>query len=121
MHNIDVLMKGRDRCTFLIHPDDAANLEIDDGQLAEVASAAGKVIALAEVTGDIMRGVVSLPHGWGHDREGMATSVAASKPGVNSNILSDENDLDPLSGNATLNAIPVTVTAAGDGRQDSAS
>ena len=113
MHNIDVLVKGRDRCTLLIHPDDAADLEIDDGQLAEVASATGKVIALAEVTEDIMRGVVSLPHGWGHDREGMATSVAASKPGVNSNILSNENDLDPLSGNATLNAIPVTVSAAG--------
>ena len=113
MHNIDVLVKGRDRCTLLIPPDDAADLEIDDGQLAEVASATGKVIALAEVTEDIMRGVVSLPHGWGHDREGMATSVAASKPGVNSNILSNENDLDPLSGNANLNAIPVTVSAAG--------
>ena len=113
MHNIDVLVKGRDRCTLLIHPDDAADLEINDGQLAEVASATGKVIALAEVTEDIMRGVVSLPHGWGHDREGMATSVATSKPGVNSNILSNENDLDPLSGNANLNAIPVTVSAAG--------
>ncbi len=98
MHNIDVLMKCRDRCTLLIHPDDAASPEIDDGQFAEVASAAGKVIAVAEVTENIMRGVVSLTHGWGHDREGMATSVAASKPGVNSNILSDENDLDPLSG-----------------------
>ena len=113
MHNIDVLVKGRDRCTLLIHPDDAADLEINDGQLAEVASATGKVIALAEVTEDIMRGVVSLPHGWGHDREGMATSVATSKPGVNSNILSNENDLDPLSGNANLNAIPVTASAAG--------
>ncbi len=113
MHNIDVLVKGRDRCTLLIHPDDAANLEIDDGQLAEVASATGKVVATAELTEDIMPGVVSLPHGWGHDREGMATSVATARPGVNSNILSNENDLDPLSGNATLNAIPVTVSAAG--------
>jgi anaerobic selenocysteine-containing dehydrogenase len=113
MHNIDVLVKGRDRCTLLIHPDDAANLEIDNGQLAEVASATGKIVATAELTEDIMPGVVSLPHGWGHDREGMATSVATARPGVNSNILSDENDLDPLSGNATLNAIPVTVSAAG--------
>ncbi len=113
MHNIDVLVKGRDRCTLLIHPDDAAALRIDDGHMAEVASAAGKVVAPVEVTEDIMVGVVSLPHGWGHDREGMATSVAAARPGVNSNTLSDETDLDPLSGNATLNAIPVTVSAAG--------
>ncbi|MFV1962299.1 MAG: molybdopterin dinucleotide binding domain-containing protein, partial [Acidimicrobiia bacterium] len=113
MHNIDVLVEGRDRCTLLIHPDDAAALRIEDGHMAEVASAAGKVVAPVEVTEDIMVGVVSLPHGWGHDREGMATSVAAARPGVNSNILSDETDLDPLSGNATLNAIPVTVSAAG--------
>ena len=112
MHNIDVLMKGRHMCTLLIHPDDAAALSINDGQPAEVASTAGKVIATVEVTEDIMRGVVSLPHGWGHDREGMAMSVAASKPGVNSNILTDENTLDSLSGNAVLNAIPVTVAAS---------
>jgi len=112
MHNIDVLMKGRHECTLLIHPEDAAALGVDDGQQAEVASAAGKVIATVEVTEDIMPGVVSLPHGWGHDREGMAMSVAAAKPGVNSNILSDEGDLDAISGNAVLNAIPVTVAAA---------
>jgi len=113
MHNINVLMKGRDRCTLQIHPDDAASLGIEDGGRAEVVSAVGKVVVAAEVTDDIMTGVVSLPHGWGHDRAGMATAVATARPGVNSNILSDENDLDPLSGNATLNAIPVTVTAAG--------
>jgi anaerobic selenocysteine-containing dehydrogenase len=112
MHNIDVLMKGRHDCTLLIHPDDAAALGVDDGQQAKVASSAGKVIATAEVTEDMMPGVVSLPHGWGHDREGMAMSVAAAKPGVNSNILSDESELDALSGNAILNAIPVTVAAA---------
>lgn len=111
MHNIDVLVKGKERCTLLVHPDDAASLGIDDGGSAEVASAAGKVVASVELTEDILPGVVSLPHGWGHDREGIAMSVAAKRPGVNSNILSDETDLDPLSGNATLNAIPVTVAA----------
>ena len=112
MHNVDVLIKGRDRCTLLIHPEDAVSIGVADGSDAEVASAAGKVVVRAEVTEDIMRGVVSLPHGWGHDRHGVALSVAGTRPGVNSNILTDETDIDPLSGNATLNAIPVTVAAA---------
>ncbi len=113
MHNIEVLVKGKDRCTLLINPEDATRLGIDDGGKAQVLSAAGKVVATAEVTEDIMSGVVSLPHGWGHDRQGMQMSVAADRPGVGSNILSDETDIDPLSGNATLNAIPVTVSPIG--------
>jgi len=109
MHNIDVLMRGRERCTLLIHPEDAASIGVDDHALVEVSSRKGKVVAPVELSADMMRGVVSLPHGWGHDRDGVVMSVAVRKPGVNSNILSDEEDLDPLSGNATLNAIPVTL------------
>ena len=66
-----------------------------------------------ELSGSMMAGVVSLPHGWGHDLAGSALSVASTRPGVNFNVLSDESEIDPLSGNATLNAIPVTVRAAG--------
>lgn len=113
MHNFEVLVRGKQRCTLLINGGDAARLGIADGGAAEVASHAGKLVATAEVTEDIMAGVVSLPHGWGHDRQGAALSVAAAHPGVNFNILADESDIDPLSGNATLNAIPVTVSPAG--------
>ena len=77
--------------------------------MARVASRVGSVEARVEVTDAVMAGVVSLPHGWGHDRPGTRLSVAATRPGVNSNRLTDEAEIDPLSGNAVLNAIPVTV------------
>ncbi len=113
MHNIEVLVRGKERCTLLVNPGDASRLGVEDAGFAEVSSNAGKVVARVEVTDAIMPGVVSLPHGWGHDREGISLSVASLQPGVNSNVLSDESDIDPLSGNATLNAIPVTVSASG--------
>jgi anaerobic selenocysteine-containing dehydrogenase len=110
MHNIDVLVKGRERCTLLIHPDDAAARGLRSGECAEVRSESGHVSALVEVTDEIMAGVVSLPHGWGHDVDGARLSVAARRPGVNMNRLVDGNVLDPLSGNARMNGIPVEVT-----------
>ena len=111
MHNVEALVKGKDRCTLHLHPDDAAVLGLADGDLAEVASRVGWVEAPVEVTADIMPGVVSLPHGWGHHLPGTRLSVAARYPGVNTNILTDPDTLDPLSGNAVLNAVPVTVKA----------
>jgi anaerobic selenocysteine-containing dehydrogenase len=110
MHNIDVLVKGRERCTLLIHPDDAAARGLRAGECAEVRSESGQVTALVEVTDEIMAGVVSLPHGWGHDVDGARLSVAARRPGVNMNRLVDGDVLDPLSGNARMNGIPVEVT-----------
>ena len=109
MHNIDVLMKGKPRCTLQIHPDDAARLGVADGGTARVTSRVGTVEAPVEITPDIRVGVVSLPHGWGHDVDGTSMSIAAAKPGVNSNVLTDETAVDALSGNAVLNAIPVDV------------
>ena len=82
-----------------------------DGGRAKVTSNAGTVIASVDITDDIMPGVVSLPHGWGHDLEGTRLSVASSKPGVNANTLST-GDMDPISGNAVLNGIPVDVVPA---------
>ena len=79
--------------------------------MAEVISRVGRAEAPGEVTADIMPGVVSLPHGWGHHLPGVRLSVAARHPGVNVNILTDSDALDPLSGNAVLNAVPVTVKA----------
>jgi anaerobic selenocysteine-containing dehydrogenase len=78
-----------------------------------VRSAAGSVEAPVEVTDGIMPGVVSIPHGWGHDAHGVRMRVASAHAGVNSNLLADESQVEPLSGNAVLNGIPVEVIATG--------
>ena len=109
MHNVNVLVKGKPRCTLQINPSDAARLGIEDGASVRIESRVGSVVAPAEVTDDIRPSVVSLPHGWGHDKEGTRMRVASEHAGVNSNVLTDHDVLDPLSGNAALNAIPVTI------------
>jgi anaerobic selenocysteine-containing dehydrogenase len=111
MHNLDVLVKGKPRCTLHIHPDDAQPRALAHGDPARVESATGTVVVPVEVTDAVMPGVVSLPHGWGHDVEGVELAVAAAHAGVNSNVLSSTAVLDPLSGNAILNGIQVEVTA----------
>ena len=108
MHNVSILVKGRPRCTLLVHPDDAARLGLTDGEPAEVASRAGSVTIPVEVTETIRPGVVSIPHGWGHDRPGVRLGVAERHAGVNSNVLAEDDRFDPLSGTAVLNGIPVT-------------
>ncbi len=112
-HNIEVLVKGRDRCTLLMHPDDAAARGLAHGDTAEVSSSVGALEAPVEVTDDIMPGVVSLPYGWGHDLPGVEQSVATRYAGVNSNRLTDGSVVDSISGNAVLNAIPVAVRSHG--------
>jgi anaerobic selenocysteine-containing dehydrogenase len=107
MHNLPVLVKGKDRCTLQVHPEDAERLGLADGELAELRSRAGAVTANVEVTDTVMRGVCSLPHGWGHDVAGTEQRVASAHPGVNSNLVADELLIDALSGNAVLNGIPV--------------
>jgi anaerobic selenocysteine-containing dehydrogenase len=109
MHNVPVLVKGKDRCTLLIHPQDASSHGITDGQPAKISSEAGTLVVAAEVTDAIKPGVVSLPHGWGHDKAGTRLSVANEHPGVNTNVLSPGDFVDVLSGNAAVNGIPVTV------------
>ena len=109
MHNVEVLVKGKPRCTLHVHPDDAARLGVRDGQPARVSSRVGAVDAVVEVTEDIRPGVVSLPHGWGHGVPGTRLGVAAERPGVNANVLTDDRALDPLSGTSVLNGIPVSV------------
>ncbi|CAL9579630.1 molybdopterin oxidoreductase family protein [Streptomyces sp. enrichment culture] len=111
MHNVPALTGGTNRCTLHIHPDDAGRLGVRDGEPVRVKGAGGEVTAPAEVTTDVRRGVVSLPHGWGHDRPGTRLRHAATDPGVNVNQLLDGSLLDPLSGNAVLNGVPVEVTA----------
>ncbi len=111
MHNIEVLVKGKPRCALQVHPDDAASLGLVDGGYATVTSRVGRVEAAVEVTDSIRPGVVSLPHGWGHGVEGTRLRVAAERAGVNSNILTDDEAMDPMSSTSVLNGIPVTVVA----------
>ncbi|MEU4217428.1 molybdopterin oxidoreductase family protein [Actinoplanes sp. NPDC026623] len=118
MHNVPALIKGRDRCTLQVNPVDAERLALTDGDDASVTSRVGSLSARVEVTDGVMPGVVSLPHGWGHDLPGTRLSVAATRPGVNSNVLTDEFATDALSGNSVLNGIPVAVKAAGTRASD---
>ena len=113
MHNIKVLTKGSLSCTAHIHPNDAARIGAVTGTALRIASRVGEVQVPAEVTDSVRPGVVSLPHGWGHSVPGTKMAVAGEKAGVNSNILTDDQVLDPLSGNAVLSAIPVTVEVVG--------
>ncbi|MER6714299.1 molybdopterin oxidoreductase family protein [Streptomyces sp. NPDC006386] len=112
MHNVPALTGGSNRCTLHIHPEDAARLGVEDGAPVRVKGAGGEVTAPAEVTDTVRRGVVSLPHGWGHDRPGTRLGHASTDPGVNVNQLLDGSLLDPLSGNAVLNGVPVDLAPA---------
>ncbi len=107
MHNVPNLVRGKDRCTVHVHPQDAERLGLTDGGLASVTSGRGEVEVTVEVTDAIMPGVVSIPHGWGHDDPEAQLAVAAAHPGANSNLLADEMAVDVPSGNAVLNGIPV--------------
>ncbi|GHA39728.1 MULTISPECIES: molybdopterin oxidoreductase family protein [Streptomyces violaceoruber group] len=110
MHNVPALTGGSNRCTLHVHPEDAARLGLRGAQPVRVTGPGGAVTAPAEVTDAVRPGVVSLPHGWGHDRPGTRQTHAATDPGVNVNQLLDGSALDPLSGNAVLNGVPVTLT-----------
>tara|TARA_Y100001001_G_scaffold48272_1_gene44197 strand:+ start:2555 stop:5194 length:2640 start_codon:yes stop_codon:yes gene_type:complete len=112
MHNSKRLVKGRDRCGLLVHPADAERLGLSDGKQARITSRAGELLVRVEVSEDVMPGVVCLPHGWGHDREGVSLRVAQTNPGINVNDITDDQVVDALSGNAVLNGIPVSVVAA---------
>jgi anaerobic selenocysteine-containing dehydrogenase len=110
MHNLPLLAKGPERCTLLINPGDAERLGL--AEFARVRSAAGELVARVERSADMSPGVISLPHGWGHDLDGVQLGVARERPGVNMNALLDDAARDPLSGNAVLSGIAVEVTSA---------
>jgi anaerobic selenocysteine-containing dehydrogenase len=112
MHNVPVLVKGKDRCTLLMHPDDGQRFGLHEGDRAQVTSEAGALVVAVEITDAIKPGVVSLPHGWGHDKAGTRMAVANAHPGVNTNVLSPGGFVDVLSGNAAVNGIPVRVSPA---------
>jgi len=111
MHNLPVLAKGPFRCTALVHPTDAARLHLVDGAMARIANGPRSIEAQVHFSDDMMPGVVSLPHGWGHDLPGARLHLAAQRPGANLNALLDDQLRDPLSGNAVLGGVAITMQA----------
>ncbi|EHR48574.1 anaerobic dehydrogenase, typically selenocysteine-containing [Saccharomonospora marina XMU15] len=111
MHNSERLVKGKPRCTLLVHPDDARERGLTDGGSAKLSSAKGTVEVTVEVTDAIMQGVVSLPHGWGHHRTGVLLGVATRQPGVSVNDVTDEHLVDELTGTAAFSGVPVHLQA----------
>jgi anaerobic selenocysteine-containing dehydrogenase len=94
---------------LLMHPEDAKVHRLEEGAMARITSRGGSVEAPVQLTADMMRGVVSLPHGWGHKLPGTKLSLAEQRPGANLNELLDESWRDPLSGNAVLGGVPVEI------------
>ncbi len=112
LHNSQRLVKGRPRCTLMINPLDAATRGIVDGDAVRLRSRVGEICVVAELTDHVREGVVSLPHGWGHDREGVRLGVARAHAGVSINDLVDDQCVDSLTGNAVLNGTPVELERA---------
>ena len=112
MHNSERLVKGPPRCTLMIHPDDATSRNIADGGRAKISTTKGAIELLVEVTADIMPGVVSIPHGWGHGRRGVKLRVASEHAGESVNDILDPAQIDELSGTSALTGQRVEVSRA---------
>lgn len=112
LHNSAKLMRGHNRCTLMLHPEDAQALGVVDKTLVKVSSRVGSVDVLAEITDNMMRGVVSLPHGYGHARKGINLEVAEQFAGVSVNDLTDEMVLDDLTGNVAFSNVMVRIEKA---------
>jgi anaerobic selenocysteine-containing dehydrogenase len=110
MHNLPVLAKST-HCTALINPADAKKLHLGDGDKARIRRNGRSIEVEVEYSDEMMPGVVSLPHGWGHDLADTRLEVAAKNPGANINAIIDENLRDPLSGNAVLSGVAVEMEA----------
>ncbi len=111
LHNVEAMVKGRDRCTALVHPEEAQARGLSEGQVVAVTSPVGRIEVPLEVSEDLRPGVVAIPHGWGHDVKGVGWSTAAAHGGANANVLTDASLVDALSGNAALNATWVRLEA----------
>jgi anaerobic selenocysteine-containing dehydrogenase len=110
MHNSERLLGGTNRCTVLVNPSDAKSLGLTEGEQVYVESRVGRVVLPVEVSDEMMMGVVSIPHGWGHDKEGVMLEVARENAGISINDLTDHHRLDTLTGNTAFSGVPVRVT-----------
>jgi anaerobic selenocysteine-containing dehydrogenase len=110
MHNQQRLIKGKPRCVAMIHPDDAAAAGVSHGDEVRLTGRVGDIALPAQVTDDVMPGVICVPHGYGHGRPGVALSVASTVAGVSVNDVTDDKQVDPISGNAVLNGVAIQLS-----------
>ena len=115
MHNSQRLIKGKDRCALLMNPLDAMERGIQDRGRARVVSRVGELEVDVQLSDEVMHGVVCLPHGWGHDKEGAVLRVAQTNPGISMNELTDDQCVDSISGNAVFNGVPVEIFSVARG------
>ena len=111
MHNFTRLVKGPQRCTLQVSPDDAEREGWHTGSRVNIASRAGQIVVELEITDTMMPGVVSLPHGYGHGRQGTLSGVANAHAGVSCNAITESTYIDELTGNAALNGVGVSITS----------
>ncbi|HEX6045308.1 MAG TPA: molybdopterin oxidoreductase family protein [Pyrinomonadaceae bacterium] len=109
LHNTERLLRGKPQCTLLMHPSDAAHRNLSSGQTVVIRSRVGSVELPIEITDEMMPGVVSIPHGWGHSRDGVQLTVAREHAGQSINDLTDELAIDTLCGTAAFSGIPVSI------------
>jgi anaerobic selenocysteine-containing dehydrogenase len=114
LHNVRSLAKGPDRARLFVHPDDARRLALEDGCRARVASRAGSASVIVTITDEVMPGVVSLPHGFGHQAAADTLRVAGALPGASANALTDDQRVEPVIGNSILNGVAVTIEREGE-------
>lgn len=112
MHNSKRLVKGRERCTMLVNTEDAEKLQLKNGEIVSVSSSGGTIKIPIEITSEIKQGVLSIPHGWGHHREGTKIRVAENHAGVSLNDLTDATQIDKLTGNADFSGTKVKIEAS---------
>jgi anaerobic selenocysteine-containing dehydrogenase len=111
LHNCPSLQRGKIECTLLMNPEDARQRKLENGQIVKVATSIGSIEIELETTLEMMPGVVSIPHGWGHDLPGVKLSLAKTRPGVNVNLITNDDLIDKGSGTSVLYGIPVVVTS----------
>lgn len=112
MHNSKRMVKGNDRCTAMIHPKDAVQYQLTNGQEITISSRIGSIQIKAEISDEVSPGVVSIPHGWGHNRAGTNLNIAKQMPGVSVNDITDELAIDEISGTAAVNGVPIQISAS---------
>jgi anaerobic selenocysteine-containing dehydrogenase len=112
LHNSHRMVKGKNRCIALVHPEDAGHRQIIDGDVAVVSSRVGSIRIPVAISDEMKPGVISIPHGWGHQVDGIRLGIAQKHAGVNTNILTDDLFLDSVSGNTALNGVPVSLVKA---------
>jgi anaerobic selenocysteine-containing dehydrogenase len=112
LHNSHRLVKGKNRCTLKIHPDNAKKLKLKENEMAIVSSNVGEITLPVEITDEMMPGVISIPHGWGHTQPDSQLNIASKVPGVSINDITDDQLVDIPSGTSVLNGVPVKVRAA---------